>query len=200
MNAMSGTPSGLSGRLKAATSVLHGALDERVLALRPFESRVRYVRFLLTQHAFFVTIEPLYRDPRASRVLAEGVAGSRLAKAEGDLHDLGVVAPRAAPPPLSDVPFPDLVGWLYVAEGSKLGAAFLLKEAEKLGLGKGFGARHLGPHPEGRGLEWRRFVGRLDAAALSPREEEHAIAAAAAAFAGYRQLLEETFAARPPAA
>jgi protein TonB len=54
------------------------------------------------------------------------------------------------------------MGWLYVAEGSNLGAAFLLKEAVKLNLSGSFGARHLAGAPEGRGLHWRTFTAALD--------------------------------------
>ncbi len=63
------------------------------------------------------------------------------------------------------------MGWLYVVEGSNLGAAFLLKDAAKLGLGEEFGARHLAGAPEGRGLHWRTFTAALDEIELTEEEE-----------------------------
>jgi heme oxygenase len=87
-------------------------------------------------------------------------------------------------------PDPEALGWLYVAEGSNLGAAFLLKEAAKLGLSESFGARHLADAPEGRGLHWRRFTAALDAVALSASEEARAIASANDAFARVRALVD----------
>ncbi|MDP1908319.1 MAG: biliverdin-producing heme oxygenase, partial [Hyphomicrobium sp.] len=82
-------------------------------------------------------------------------------------------------------------GWLYVAEGSNLGAAFLLKEAEKLGLSDTSGARHLAGAPEGRGLHWRTFVAALDAVTLSAAEEQRAVAEAEAAFERVHALTEQ---------
>lgn len=75
------------------------------------------------------------------------------------------------------------LGWPYVAEGSNLGAAFLLKEAAKLGLSETFGARNLTGAPEGRGLNWRIFIAALDALEVLPVEDECVVAGAKFAFA-----------------
>ncbi|MGG2475716.1 biliverdin-producing heme oxygenase, partial [Rhizobium sp. BR5] len=83
-----------------------------------------------------------------------------------------------------ETPFdlPEAMGWLYVVEGSNLGAAFLLKDAAKLGLTEEFGARHLAGAPEGRGLHWRTFTAALDEISLTVEEEERVVAGAEAAF------------------
>ena len=70
------------------------------------------------------------------------------------------------------------MGWLYVVEGSNLGAAFLLKDAAKLGLGEEFGARHLAGAPEGRGLHWRTFTAALDEIELTEEEERRVVSGA----------------------
>jgi heme oxygenase len=83
-----------------------------------------------------------------------------------------------------------------VAEGSNLGAAFLLKEAIKLGLSETFGARHLAAAPEGRGLHWKTFTAALDGVSLSAPEEGRVIAGAHAAFARVQESVDKVFANR----
>ena len=85
------------------------------------------------------------------------------------------------------------IGWLYCAEGSNLGAAFLFKHAQKLDYNGEHGARHLAPHPNGRGKHWRAFVEHLNALGLSPEAEAEAIQGAKDAFAFYKVVLRETF-------
>ena len=55
------------------------------------------------------------------------------------------------------------------------------------------GARHLAPHPNGRGKHWRAFVEHLNALDLSPEAEAEAIQGAKDAFAFYKVVLRETF-------
>ena len=55
------------------------------------------------------------------------------------------------------------------------------------------GARHLAPHPNGRGKHWRAFVEHLNALNLTPEAEAEAIQGAQEAFAFYKVILRETF-------
>lgn len=74
-------------------------------------------------------------------------------------------------------------GWIYTQEGSRVGAAILLKEVEReLGLSAEFGARHMAAHPDGRAPHWRRFKAALDALGLTVGECQRAVAGARAAF------------------
>lgn len=167
--------------LRAETHPVHERLDARIMEQRPFETLERYAAFVRGQLAFQHRLEPLYRDERLGALIPGLAERSRLAAIEADLADLGRQVPErpAAPEPCS---LGEALGWLYVSEGSTLGAAFLLKEVEKLGLGAERGGRHLAPHAEGRGLHWRRFVERLNAAPLDESGERSAIDGAHAAF------------------
>jgi len=181
--------------LKQATHTAHERLDVRIMAADPFSSRQRYARFVQVQFLFHRDIDALYdRDVGLTALLPNFAERRRLGLIEADLHDLGVDAPAAdrAPAfaPGVAIDGPNALGWLYVAEGSNLGAAFLLKEAAKLGLSESFGARHLAAAPEGRGRHWKAFVGALDAVPLSAGEEANAIAGAKDAFARVRELVE----------
>jgi len=186
-----------SKRLKAATYDTHDQLDKSIMASAPFSSRERYSLFVKIQHAFHRDIDALYADPGLDALLPDLQGRRRLPMIEQDLADLGV-------PPLafttaavftqdSRADLPTALGWLYVAEGSSLGAAVLLKEAAKLDLSETFGARHLAGAPEGRGLHWRTFTAALDTIDLSQQQDAEAIAGATAAFDRVQGLVNQVF-------
>ena len=137
------------------------------------------------QYLFHRDLDALFYDARLDALLPDLIGRRRLAMVEQDLADLGVTVPEAGAPIFAKGGEPDLaeaLGWLYVVEGSNLGAAFLLKDAVKLGLDETFGARHLAGAPEGRGLHWRTFTAALDAVELDDAAEMRAVAGAEAAF------------------
>ncbi len=172
-------------RLKARTHATHERLDTGIMKARPFESRERYGRFLKVQHGFHREIDALYSNAALDALLPDLQGRRRFHLIAQDLADLGIEAPIAGAPPTFDdtADIPTALGWLYVAEGSNLGAAFLLKEAAKLDLSDSFGARHLAAAPEGRGLHWKTFTAALDALALDEAAERRVGAGAEAAFA-----------------
>ncbi len=181
-------------RLKAATAHAHDALDTRIMAASPFASRERYLRFLAMQHGFHHDIAALYRNPGLASVVPDLAARARLGEIEADFADLGAAPPAVAPPLFgTGVDLPTAFGWLYVAEGSNLGAAFLAKEARALGLHDEFGARHLAGHPEGRARHWRSFTATLDLLALDDAGEARVIAGAVAAFGRVHGLVDRVF-------
>ncbi len=178
-------------RLKAASRRAHDSVDQLLMAARPFETRERYARFLRLQYRFHGSLVGLYRDEQLNRRLPGLARLSRFAAVQADLRDL-------------DLPLPGLpeqvvtseacaLGWLYCSEGSSLGAAFLFKQAQRLGLDADSGARHLAAHPDGRALHWREFVTCLDALELTSDAEDQVIHGALAAFESYRQQLRQVF-------
>lgn len=187
-------PSGLWSRLKSGSRTVHERLDSRIMGERPFESRQRYGLFVLTQYDFHALVSPLYQHADLACVLPDLRGRDRLAAVEQDLRDLELAVP-GRPPAQSDflIDVPNALGWLYVAEGSNLGAAFLLKAAQKLDLSENFGARHLAAAPEGRGLHWKTFTGALDGMDLSAEEEARVIAGANDAFAKVLSFVEQRF-------
>lgn len=182
-------------RLKARTNTTHERLDASIMAGRPFEDRQRYGLFLKVQYSFHRDIDALYASSVLGGLLPDLNGRRRRDLIALDIADLGLeLAANASAPALeTDADIPTALGWLYVAEGSNLGAAFLLKEAAKLGLSETFGARHLAPAPEGRGLHWRTFTAALDALHLSDAEEDRAVAGAEAAFRRVHGLVKEVF-------
>ncbi len=96
---------------------------------------------------------------------------------------------------------PDLpaeaLGWIFVSEGSKLGAAFLIKRAVGLGLSETFGARHLGEPAGGRAEGWKSFIKTLDSLEFSAEEEAAVEKGAIDAFVRFTVLLEQAYASAP---
>lgn len=183
-----------SQRLKAATTDLHDRLDTRIMALDPFAAPDRYVRFLRVQQAFQDAIAPLYAAPALQALIPDLADRDRTAAIAADLRDVALSPPALpdADPVRGDVP--TALGWLYVAEGSSLGAAFLIKAAQRIGFDAEHGARHLAGHPDGRAAHWRRFTAAIDDAAMSGADEARMIDAARDAFARFRSLTEAAFA------
>lgn len=182
-------------RLKAATSETHDRLDKRIMAAGALATKERYGLFVQMQHAFHRDIDALYFNPKLDALLPDLSGRRRFAQIEQDLADLGIspLALAEAPEFGAAADIPTALGWLYVAEGSNLGAAFLIKEAEKLGLSETFGARHLAGAPEGRGLHWRTFTAALDALDLTEEENQRVIAGAEAAFRRVHTLADRVF-------
>lgn len=173
-------------RLKAATRRAHEELDSFIMSATPFEDRINFGKFVQTQYLFHRDLDALFSNAVLGELLPDLEGRRRLGYIEQDLADLAIPVPPTQEVRFSatDTSFdlPEALGWLYVIEGSNLGAAFLLKDAAKLGLDETFGARHLAGAPEGRGLHWRTFVAALDTIELSEEEEGRAVAGAEAAF------------------
>jgi heme oxygenase len=180
-------------RLRAATHAAHERLDATITAQQPFASRERYGCFLKMQYGFHHQIDALYSRDDLAALLPDLGDRRRLELIRQDLVDLNVVVPDVGRTAGAVLDLPSALGWLYVAEGSNLGAAFLLKEAAKLGLSEEFGARHLAAAPEGRGLQWKSFTAALNRVDLAKTDEARVIAGAEAAFAHVQAQVQQAF-------
>jgi len=185
----------LSLRLKTETASLHDKLDTLVMAAKPFDNRENYGRFVVAQYLFQRDIESLYDNPRLLAMIPDLPSRPRLAAAAADLQDLGVAIPEGEDAPAAKtLDLASGLGWLYVSEGSKLGAAFLFKEAgQRLGLSETLGARNLASPEGGRGAAWKRFVQVLDNNDLTDEEEARAILGARDAFNRFAELLGRSY-------
>jgi len=188
---------GRAKRLREATHEMHERLDKSIMMHKAFESLARYGLFVQVQHQFHREIDALYANQELDKLLPDLSGRRRFDLIERDLADLQVPAPALDASPAfassTEADLPTALGWLYVAEGSNLGAAFLLKEVRKLGLSETFGARHLAGAPEGRGLHWKTFTIALDGVSLTGPEEERVIAGARTAFARVQKSVNEVF-------
>lgn len=189
---MTATPL-LSERLRNETAALHERMHQLMAVADPFANRAAFARFVAVQYLFQRDLGPLLADRALAALLPDLDSRGREEAARSDLADLGAEIPRDIVAGQS-VTLPAGLGWLYVSEGSTLGAALLLKEAkERLGLSETFGARNLAAYPGGRAAAWKRFVAALDAANHDPADQDQVIAGANAAFERFGQLLQRHF-------
>jgi heme oxygenase (biliverdin-IX-beta and delta-forming) len=154
-------------RLKALTAGAHQRLE--ALAGQLFDAPDRYRRYLQAMHAARAPMERALDDSGADLCFPEWPRRRIAHLVTLDLADLGARPHPVRAVPRSVRPAAQL-GWLYVLEGSALGARILLRQAGGAGLSEKFGARHLAAQTADPGA-WRRFVAVLEAADLSPEEE-----------------------------
>jgi len=183
-----------SARLRALSQDLHERLEQAVLAYAPFDSRESYTRFTQMQYLFQAELKSLYQDPALIALFPDLPQRCRAEAARADLEDLGAALPAPLPGALQAPSQATALTWIRVSEGSKLGAAILIKRANALGLDEHFGARHLAEPAGGRAQAWKAFNATFDALPWSREEEAQADQAALDAFSRLHALLQHTYA------
>jgi heme oxygenase len=183
-----------SQRLNQITHEPHTKLDALVKAHAPFETQANFARFVVAQYLFQSELVSLYNDAALTAIVPDLPARCRAEAAKADLADLETEVPAAVAGAVKNPTQAEALGWLFVSEGSKLGAAFLIKRAVGLGLSETFGARHLGEPTGGRAEGWKSFVKTLDGLTLSAQEEVDLDKGAIDAFNRFTVLLEQAYA------
>lgn len=144
---MTDRPALRSQRLNQITHAPHAELDALVKSHAPFDSRDSFARFVVAQYLFQAELQALYNDPQLTAIVPDLAQRCRAEQARQDLADLDTDVPPAVPGALHNPGLGEAMGWIFVSEGSKLGAAFLIKRAMALGLSDSFGARHSASRP-----------------------------------------------------
>ncbi|MFT4020521.1 MAG: biliverdin-producing heme oxygenase [Acinetobacter sp.] len=181
----------LSQRLKTETASEHERMHQLMGQADVFSSKEKYAQFTLSQYYFQQEIENLFEKDGVADLIPDLEIRGRSQQARLDLKDLGI-EPQNTELQSEAVTLPAALGWIYVSEGSTLGAAFLFKEAQKhLGYSAEFGARNLAAYPEGRAKVWKRFVQALDDAQYTKEQQDQVIQGALDAFAYFGHALEQ---------
>ncbi|MCW1248414.1 biliverdin-producing heme oxygenase, partial [Pseudomonas sp. SAICEU22] len=163
-------------------------------AQAPFETQASYARFVVAQYQFQSELVALYNDAQLTALIADLPARCRAEAAKADLADLDTEVPAPLAGAVKNPTQAEALGWLFVSEGSKLGAAFLIKRAVALGMNETFGARHLAEPTGGRAEGWKTFTRILDELPFTERQEAEADKGALAAFNRFTVLLEQAYA------
>ena len=183
-----------SQRLNQITHEPHGKLDALVKTHAPFATQANFARFVVAQYLFQSELVALYNDTELTAIVPDLPDRCRAEAARADLDDLEAEVPEPVAGAVKNPTKAEALGWLFVSEGSKLGAAFLIKRAVGLGLSDTFGARHLGEPAGGRAEGWKSFVKTLDGLAFTAQEEAEVEKAAVDAFNRFTVLLEQAYA------
>jgi heme oxygenase len=184
-----------SQRLNQITHEPHGKLDALVKAHAPFETQASYARFVVAQYLFQSELVALYNDAQLAALIPDLPARCRAEAAKTDLADLDTEVPAPVAGAVKTPSQAEALGWLFVSEGSKLGAAFLIKRAVALGMNETFGARHLAEPAGGRAEGWKTFTRTLDGLVFTEQQEAEADKGALEAFNRFTVLLEHAYAA-----
>jgi len=190
-------PSLRSQRLNQITNEPHARLDALVKAHAPFETQASFARFVVAQYLFQSELVALYNDAELISIVPDLPARCRAEQARADLADLETDVPASVAGAVKNTSKAQALGWIFVSEGSKLGAAFLIKRAVSLGLSDTFGARHLGEPAGGRAEGWKSFIKTLDGLEFSAEEEVDVEKGAIDAFNRFTVLLEQAYATAP---
>lgn len=181
----------LSLRLKQETAAEHERMHQLMSKAKVFSSKEKYAQFTLSQYYFQREIEHLFEKEGVAGLIPDLDIRGRSKQALADLNDLGI-QPNGQQLQSENVQLPEALGWIYVSEGSTLGAAFLFKEAQKhLGFSETFAARNLAAYPEGRAKVWKRFVQALDEAGLDQTQQDRVVQGALDAFGYFGQALDQ---------
>jgi len=158
--------------LRDATAEAHARLDSLYTRL-DLADPADYATFLTSHAAAFIPVEDALADAGAE-TLVPGWAATRRADAlRADLAEMAIEVPPPAPRPsfLNDA---QVLGALYVVEGSRLGGAVLIRSVKA-----GLPTRFLTP---GNPALWRAFTAKLDEQLSSAALLDDAAASATAVF------------------
>ncbi len=184
----------LHQHLKLATAAAHSSF-ECVLAKRGyFDGRDQYIQYLQRFLAFQDEAERALDTSLTIEAVPDWAQRRRAQLARADLEMLG--APERHFPQLSGRLPPitsaeQVLGIVYVLEGSTLGGAYLLKQLAPLGITATRGGSYLASYGSDRGKIWQRFLFMLEEAHLRQARAEAIAAAAITTFAAARYYLTE---------
>ncbi|TWH88847.1 heme oxygenase [Novosphingobium taihuense] len=164
--------------LREQTRADHDRVDE---AFGQFDLAHRddYRLFLLAQASALASLETSLDEAGAGQILGDWPARQRSHLLKSDLSDLGADFPLAKQPALTFSSTAEVLGALYVIEGSRLGGAMLARRVPE-----DLPRRFLG---DSASLRWRTLVDLLDRKLISPDDKASALASARKVF----RLFEE---------
>lgn len=156
--------------LKRATNEAHDRVESVVRDAGMFETRDGFRRYLAATYEMRARYERLLDSNHAERVWVD-YPGRKIADLVAqDIADLGGVAIAPEADDKKTCSAGELLGVMYVLEGSSLGARILVKSVAEMGLSSSFGARHLFKQAEDRGA-WRSFIAAMDASPEAPSHD-----------------------------
>ena len=170
---------GLRHRLKEATAAAHHDLDAQFAAF-DLTACKGYRRFLEASAAALLPLEAALERAGVARLFLDWPERSRRDAITADLARLGgTVRPTDEVAPLSRNA---VLGTMYVLEGSRLGARYLLRTIAASADPLIAEARAYLGHGAGRPF-WPSFLSRLECEPMTEDDEAEAIAGARQAFA-----------------
>ena len=192
-------------RLKNETADLHAVAERhpfQAAMIRGSVGRQGYAAYLaqvlIVHRALEDRLASMRTDARVRTIATNG--RFRADVIEGDLRALRSDGVAAAPTPgatrlverIGKADAPELLGMLYVLEGSTNGGRFIAKAVGRsLGLEPGPGLRYLDPYGEEQKGKWEVFKEDFRRASFTPDERDRAIEGAKAMFRGLVEVFDD---------
>lgn len=177
--------SGLREKLRAATASAHRALDARLSAI-DLTSLDGYRHFLEVSAAALLPIEEALERSGVLELFADWPQRSRREAIVADLVCLGGTANPL--PPMTTINRQQIWGTMYVLEGSRLGARYLLRQVADCTEPQIAAATSYLRHGDGLRL-WPTFLERLEHEEVTPDGEADMMSAAQRAFAMFARAV-----------
>lgn len=181
-------------RLRSATENAHRRLDRVVDDAGYFLDRLSYATYLQATLRARQPLELALNECRAANLVNLWPTHAIAPALRIDIQDVTQAAPTqscsAGPAPAFSVA--QVVGTLYVLEGSALGARQLALRAQAIGMSATYGARHFAQQatiPK----TWSAFLRVLEAVSFNASEEDECIAASRAAFDHFERAYAGTY-------
>jgi heme oxygenase len=174
----------IRARLREATADAHAALDARLQSL-DLTTRAGYGRFLGANAAALLPVECALEAAGVHDVLPGWDDHARSRAMYADLDLLGI-SPRPVAAADAALNRARILGALYVLEGSRLGAKFLVRQVTRSTDPLVREATSYLRHGEGRNL-WASFLALLEREDPSAAEEAEMIAGAQWAFSRFAE-------------
>jgi heme oxygenase (biliverdin-IX-beta and delta-forming) len=169
---------GLRSRLKEATADAHRDLDARLSGL-DLANLDGYRRFLEANAAALWPVEDALEAAGVAAIFADWPQRSRRAAMTADLAGVdGTLSPL---PPLAGINRNGVFGAMYVLEGSRLGAKYLLRGVAQAADPVVATATAYLAHGAGQHF-WQSFLAALEQEPVTPDDEAEIIDAAGLAF------------------
>jgi len=172
---------GLRERLKQATSSAHRGLDAQLSGFDLTSGR-GYLRFLEASAAALLPIEEALERAGVGAIFDDWPSRSRRTVIAADIRSLGGTVRSL--PDIGALNCNQVIGTMYVLEGSRLGAKVLLKTITASADSTIMGATRYLRHGAGLHL-WRSFLDVLEREAFAPDDEAEIFAGARQAFATF---------------
>jgi heme oxygenase len=166
-------------KLKMATDAAHRALDTRLGAF-DLTSVSGYRRFLEANAAALLPLEAALERSGVVHLFADWSQRSRRVAITADLDRIGGASHPL--PSMASMSRQEMLGAMYVLEGSRLGAKYLLREVAGSREPKIVAATRYLRHGSGLPL-WRTFLDALEREAVTGENEVEMIGSAQRAFA-----------------
>lgn len=173
-------------RLKAITAPQHDAVDAMIASGALLDTVSGYRRYLAATLSARRCVETSLTRSGAADLYPAWARRRIEPLVEADLADIAPALPaEMGGSSGAAMSAGSMLGALYVLEGSAMGARVIARRVARIGMGPGFGARHL-HHQAAEPRAWPEFLDLLEVYPLTDQDDDACLHQAVATFECFR--------------